>query len=401
MCEWMIRQRHLPYHPVMRLQLRRLALVTCVLSVTATTPWQSVAVAQSAPATSTAAAAGIPSKLSDAEFWKLATDLSEPPGNFQSENFVGNELSFQWVIPDLQKTVKPGGIYLGVGPDQNFTYIAALQPRMAFIVDIRRGNFLQLLMYKALIELSTDRADFAAKLFGREKPAGLKPDATADEVLAAVYAKPTDRAIYDRTLAAINTHLTKTHGFGLTADELTGLEYIYGSFFAWGPGISYSNGQTGRGNPYPTYWDMQVTTDTANKNHAYLGSEEQFRAIKRMEEANLIVPVVGNFGGPKAVKAVGAWIRARGGVVTTFYTSNVEQYLFQDNIWREYYRNVATLPIDATSQFIRSVFNGAGGFGGARGGLRSSQLTCSIQELLAAFTAGKINSYYDVITMSK
>jgi hypothetical protein len=394
----MIRQHNLPYHPVMRFQLRRVALVACVLSASVSASRPAVVVAQSTVAPT---AAGVPSTLSDAEFWKLATDLSEPAGYFQSENFVGNELSFQWVIPELQKTVKPGGVYMGVGPDQNFTYIAALQPKIAFIVDIRRGNFLQLLMYKALIELSTDRADFAAKLFGREKPAGLKPEASADEVLAAVYAKPADRAIYDRTLTAINTHLTKTHGFGLTADELKGLEFIYGSFFAWGPGISYSNGQSGRGNPYPTYWDMQVTTDTANKNHAYLASEEQFRAIKRMETANLIVPVTGNFGGPKAVKAVGAWIRARNATVTTFYTSNVEQYLFQDNIWREYYRNVASLPLDATSQFIRSVFNGAGGFGGARGGLRSAQLTCSIQDLLAAFAAGKINGYYDVIAMSK
>ena len=111
---------------------------------------------------------------------------------------------------------------------------------------------------------------------------------------------------------------------------------------------------------------------------------------------------MGNFGGTKAVRAVGTWVREHGGTVTTFYTSNVEQYLFQDNIWREWYRNVATLPLDETSQFIRSAFNmgGYGGFGGG-GGLRSSQLTCSIQTLLAAFSAGRINSYYDVIALSR
>lgn len=384
----------------MRYQLRRAALALCVLASVSALLWQPRLAA--APPQVTATAAGIPTKLSDTEFWKLVTDLSEPAGYFQSENFVGNELSFQWVIPNLQSVVKSGGVYLGVGPDQNFTYIAALQPKIAFIVDIRRGNLLQLLMYKALAELSTDRADFAAKLFGRAKPAGLAPDATADQVLAAVYAKPADKDIYERTLKAISDHLTKTHGFGLTADELKGLEFIYGSFFAWGPGITYSNGQGGRGNQYPTYWDMQVTDDSRGRNHAYMGTEAQFRAIKRMQEANLIVPITGNFGGPKAIKAVGAWIRERGGTVTTFYTSNVEQYLFQDNIWREWYRNVATLPLDSTSQFIRSVFNGAAGFGGNfGGGLRSAQLTCGIQELLAAFSAGRINTYYDVISMSK
>lgn len=353
-------------------------------------------------ATAATATAPLPTRLSDKEFWGLVNDLSEPAGYFQSENFVGNEVSFQWVIPDLQKVVKPGGVYMGVGPDQNFTYIAALQPKIAFIVDIRRGNLLQLLMYKALIELSADRAEFGAKLFGRATPTNVKPNASANDVMQAVYDMKPDRAIYDSTRKAIVDHLTKTHGFVLTTQEIEHLESIYGSFFAWGPGITYSNGQTGRGGTqYPTYWDMQVTDDNHGKNNAYMGTEEQFRAIKKMEESNLIVPITGNFGGPKAVRAVGNWVREHGATVTTFYTSNVEQYLFQDNIWREWYRNVATLPLDDTSQFIRSVFNGAGGFSGFGGGLRSAQLTSGIRELLGAFNAGRINSYYDVIALSR
>jgi len=382
--------------PVMQTHLRRLALAVCALTLVSATPaWRPALAAQGAGTVS------VPARLTDAEFWKLVTDLSEPNGYFQSENYVGNELSFQWVIPDLQKTVKHGGVYLGVGPDQNFTYIAALEPKIAFIVDIRDGNLLQLLMYKALIEMSADRAEFAANLFGRARPAAVKADASADAILDAVYSEPADRAIYDQTLKAIEARLTKTHGFPLPADQLRHLEQIYGAFFAYGPGIAYQMGNSGRGrNTYPTYWDMQVTDDNHGRNHAYLATENEFRAIKRMEEANLIVPVIGNFGGPKAIRAVGTWVREHGATVTAFYTSNVEQYLFQDNLWREYYGNVATLPLDSTSQFIRSVFNmGGGGFGGT--GLRSAQLTCGIQDLLAAFNAGKINSYYDVISLSK
>ena len=346
------------------------------------------------------AALAIPARISDADFWKMTVDLSEPAGYFQSDNFVGNELSFQWVIPELKRNVKPGGVYMGVGPDQNFTYIAALQPKIAFIVDIRRGNFLQLLMYKALIEMSATRAQFAATLFSRTTPINIQDDASADAVLSAVYNLPPSRDLYQKNLKAITDHLTKTHGFALTADELRDLEFIYGSFFSYGPGIAYSNGANRGGTVYPTYWDMQVTDDNTGKSYAYLGSEDNFRAIKRMEEANLIVPVTGNFGGSKAVKAVGAWVRERGGTVTTFYTSNVEQYLFQDNIWRDWYNNVASLPLDATGMFIRSVFNGQAGFGGG-GGLRSAQLTSSIPGLIGAFKDGKINSYYDVIGMSK
>lgn len=364
--------------------------------MSATPAWQPAVAAQGAGVT-----APLPARLTDTDFWALVTDLSEPNGYFQSENYVGNELSFQWVIPDLQKSVKPGGVYMGVGPDQNFTYIAALQPKIVFIVDIREGNLLQLLMYKALMELSADRAEFAAKLFGRAKPANIKADASANDILAAIYALPADRAVYARTLADINDHLTKTHRFPLTTAQLRGMEQIFATFFTYGPGITYMNGNSGRGgNQFPTYWDMQVTDDGQGRNRAYMQSDEAFRVIKRMEEANLIVPVIGNFGGPKAIRAVGNWVREHGATVTTFYTSNVEQYLFQDNIWREYYKNVATLPLDNTSRFIRSQFN-MGGYGGAGGAIRSAQLTCSIQELLAAFSAGRINSYYDVLSMSK
>lgn len=378
----------------MRFSLRT-AVVAFGISVLATAHpvWQRPVSAQSA-----AVSVPLPDKLTDQEFWKLSTELSEDNGYFPSENYVGNELSFQWVIPDLKKAVKPGGVYMGVGPDQNFTYVAALQPKIVFIVDIRDGNMLQLLMYKALIELSADRAEFAAKLFGRVKPAGLKPDATANEILNAVYALPADRAVYTQTVKAITEHLTKTHGFALKAEQIAHLEQIYGFFFAYGPGITYMNGNNnGRANQYPTFWDMQVTDDNRGTNHAYMNSAAQFSTIKRMQEANLIVPVVGNFGGSKAIRSVGAWVREHSSVVTTFYTSNVEQYLFQDNIWREYYKNVATLPLDETSRFIRSAFN-MGGFGAPQG-LRSAQLTCSMQELLAAFSAGKINSYYDVLSM--
>src|SRR5580693_1361903 len=111
---------------------RRIALLTgslvsaCVLSLL---------LASSAPLHAAA-----PDRLTDQEFWKLSADSSEPDGTFRSENLLSNELGMQWVIPDLLKITKPGRVYMGVGPEQNFAYIAALKPSMAFIIDIRRGN---------------------------------------------------------------------------------------------------------------------------------------------------------------------------------------------------------------------------------------------------------------------
>src|SRR4051794_31397227 len=79
-----------------------------------------------------AAADTLPARLSDQEFWKLANELSEDNGYFRSDNLLSNELWYETVIPDLLNRTKPGGVYLGVGPEQNFTYIAALKPKMVF-----------------------------------------------------------------------------------------------------------------------------------------------------------------------------------------------------------------------------------------------------------------------------
>ena len=120
------------------------------------------------------AAEPLPEKLSDEAFWKTITDFSEEGGYFRFENFLSNELGFQLVIPQLKEITKPGGVYLGVGPEQNFTYIVALQPKIAFIIDIRRQNMLELMMYRAFFELSPDRADFLSRLFARKRPARRK-----------------------------------------------------------------------------------------------------------------------------------------------------------------------------------------------------------------------------------
>ena len=82
---------------------------------------------------------GLPASIPDAEFWSLTERLSEPNGTFRSDNLLSNEMTLSYVATLLTERVKPNGVYLGVGPEQNFTYIAAMRPRIAFITDIRRG----------------------------------------------------------------------------------------------------------------------------------------------------------------------------------------------------------------------------------------------------------------------
>lgn len=132
-----------------------------------------------------ARADGLPDRLTDQAFWRLVTDLSEPGGAFRSDNLLSNEVRMQYVIPELAHSASSGRVYLGVGPEQNFTYIAALRPSMAFIVDVRRGNLNLHLLYKALFELSANRSEFVSKLFSRRQPDGLGARASVAELFDA------------------------------------------------------------------------------------------------------------------------------------------------------------------------------------------------------------------------
>jgi hypothetical protein len=116
------------------------------------------------------AADKLPATLSDTEFWSLIERISEPDGYFRSnsgstDNLLSNENLLSTAATALSMRPKGSGVYLGVGPEQNFSYIAAMHPRIAFVTDIRRGNMLLHLMYKSLFETSANRADFVARLF--------------------------------------------------------------------------------------------------------------------------------------------------------------------------------------------------------------------------------------------
>jgi hypothetical protein len=347
------------------------------------------------PASQSVATSPLGQALSDAEFWRLVETFSEPEGYFDSDNLLSNETTFQYVIPRLSRTVKPGLAYLGVGPEQNFAYIIALRPAIAFVPDIRRGNLQELLMYKALIEMASDRAEFLSLLFARPRPAGVGPATGVDALMDAYLRAPADEALYRRTLAAIRQWLTVHHGFALHREDFSGVEYVYSAFHAAGPTLSYNSSRPQRMR-YPTYAELQRETDAAGQPRGYLASEANFRALKTFEERNLLVPLVGDFAGAKALRAVGAYLGGHGVPVGAFYTSNVENYLFQNGVWERFAGNVAALPIDASALFIRACFDRCQGAPGSR----STTLLDSMPGLMRDFNGGKIRTYWDVLARS-
>ena len=301
----------------------------------------------------------LPASLTDAEFWSLTVKMSEPDGYFRSnsgspDNLLSNENTVSTVAALMARELKPSGVYLGVGPEQNFTYIVAMRPRIAFITDIRRGNLHLHLLYKAVFEMSADRASFVARLFGRKQPAGLSARSSAADLMRAYLGAETlDEQAFQAHFRAVVSHLAKTRTFRLAQDDLDGIEYVYRNFHQFGPAIHYTS-SIGRAGGTGSYAAIMMSTDReTGEERTYLATEANFAAIKTMQQRNLIVPVVGDFAGPRALRAIGSYLRGRGATLTAFYVSNVEDYLRRNGVWAAFCANVAAMPLDAASVFIR------------------------------------------------
>jgi hypothetical protein len=300
------------------------------------------------------AADTLPERLTDAEFWKMIQDFSEPDGPFPYENFVSNESNYQTVIPALKQTVKPGGVYLGVAPEQNFTYAAAIQAKVSFIIDIRRQNMLEHLMYKALFEMSDTRADFLSNLFSRPRNAGLADSSGLDGMFDAMDRIQPSRAMFNQTLQAMRQSMAR-HKFALSSKDLGRIEYIFSAFYNGGPKMDYKFQSATPSQRVPSFARLMLSDDHAGTNWNFLATKAAYDRVRDMQARNVIVPIVGDFAGPKALRSIAKYLRDHGSVVSAFYISNVEYYIQQDGPkkWASYMENLAGLPVGAESIVIR------------------------------------------------
>jgi len=291
------------------------------------------------------AAETLPSQLSDADYWRMISEFSEPSGYFLYDIVTSNELSYQSVIPDLVKSSRSGGAYFGVGPEQNFSYIAALQPKIAFIIDIRRDMMLEHLMYKSVFEMSVNRVEFVANLFSRKVPSELTADSSVQTIFQAFAKAPADMMLADQHADAIMTRLKKRHAFPLTAEDENRIRAIYRTFIREGV-LNFSSSFMS-----PGYATLMIATDGSGKNWSYLATNQNYDRVRSMQQKNLIVPLVGDFAGPKAIQMSAQFVKDHGGTVNVFYISNVEDYI--QTAWQQYFSNIASLPIEPASMFIR------------------------------------------------
>ena len=347
----------------------------------------------------------LPFQITDAEFWGMIETFSEPNGYFRSDNLLSNESGLQDVIPKVKERVKPGGVYLGVGPEQNFTYVLAFQPKISFVIDIRRLNMLEHLLYKAIFEFSKDRADFVSTLFSRPRPKGLSVKTDVRQLFGSYHNVEPDDALLESNLERVLAHLRDGHLFPLTDEDAMQIRYVLSKFSQSGPDLTYSflgsyyQGTLGM----PTFRELMTDSDGSGHNWSFLATEDAFNRIQDIQRRNLIIPVVGDFAGPKAVRAVGRYLKDHNAVLSVFYTSNVEMYLFQQgDDWNRFYNNVATIPLDSSSTFIRFAAGRGRRFGSADSFFSPrSQMWSPVLEVIQSARSGAFDDYGGVLELSE
>jgi hypothetical protein len=317
----------------------------------ARTPLGSVAPPPSAASAPTATSSAAAASTAPA-FAPLVRSLSEPDSAFISDNIISNETSYLQVAPALARAT-PGGAYLGVGPEQNFTYIALTRPKVAFILDIRRQNMIEHLLYKAIFAESTTRAHFLALLVGRAFDAAGDPGpgASVDAVIAHAEKSPPDEAVFAASHARLRAAIDRE--LPLDASDLKTLEVTHRAFFKAQLDVRFELKQSS-GRRYPTLRELLAEKDPEGVARGFLAGEEAFRFVQGMEREGRIIPVVGDFAGDRAMPGIAAYLAKEKLSVTAFYVSNVEQYLFEPKVWPRWARNVAALPTSDRSVFIRA-----------------------------------------------
>jgi hypothetical protein len=345
---------------------------------------------------------GMSSQVATASAYaQLIERLSEPAGYFDTDNLISNETSYLHVMGTLREMNVSGGAYIGVGPDQNFSYIAQVRPAIAFVIDIRRDNLLQHFLFKALFALARNRVEYLSLLFARPTPddANAWNDRTLQELVDYIDATPADGKLATQTQDTIQ-ELVESFGLPLSEADIATIKRIHSTFLGNGLSLRFTTFNRAPRPYYPTYRQLLLERDLTGRQANYLAREQDFQFLKSLQERNLIIPVVGDLSGDHALAAIGNYLAERGEQVSAFYTSNVEFYLMRQGGFDRFVENAARLPRGERSVVIRSYFGGRFQFSHPQSvtGYFSTQLLQTIESLVEEHASNGYRSYFELVT---
>ena len=335
----------------------------------------------------------------DTTFAGTVARLSEPAGYFDSDNLISNETSYLHAVSHLRTIGVHGGAYIGVGPDQNFSYIAAIRPTVAFMIDIRRDNLLMHLMFKALFQRSRNRLEYLARWTGRLVPPDVREwdGASIDSILTYVDSLPIDPTGAE-TDSMIRT--VRQYGIPFVAVDTSTLRRFHNEFILQGLDLKFNSSGRAPRYYYPTLRELILQRDLEGNRMSYLSTEESWRFLKDLEARNRVIPVTGDIAGSKAFPAISREISALKEHVSALYVSNVEMYIWRDGSFRTFASNAARLPRNERSVIIRSFFGG--GFGQSHPMNKPDHVSTQLVQTLDDFARREATgwmSYWELVTL--
>jgi hypothetical protein len=346
-------------------------------------------------------AAAPPPRPPDTTFAGTVAALSEPGGFFFSDNLVSNETSYLHVVPRLKQVGGRGGAYIGVGPEQNFSYIARLRPSVAFIVDIRRDNLLLHLFLKAVFERADTRLEYLCLLYARRCPADPArwKSRSIDEIVAYIDRQPRDSGYRAETEAELFA-VVWTFGVPISGTEFETLRRLHDEFVSNGLDLQFTAYGRRAVATFPTVRQLYLERDLAGRRQSFLADESAYTFVRQLERTDRVIPVVGDLGGDHAIKAIGRWLRERNEQLSLFYLSNVEFYLMRQGSFDRFVANLKSLPLSPRSLLTRSYFTVQTGMPhpNQQPNHLSVQLLQRVERFFAAAAQPELLSYWRLMT---
>lgn len=332
-------------------------------------------------------------------FADLVRELSEQGGYFDTDNLISNETSYAEVVQKLEPT---GGVYVGVGPEQNFHYMGRLRPSWAFIVDVRRDNMLHHLLLNALLSSSETPYDYLCNLFARDCGDGSAGERSFDgfaAMVAAFEAAEPSPTLFEDRLAAVFAHIETKLEFPLGEKDRETIEFIYRSFFDEQLALRFRS----YGRPpmphHPTYRQLLLAKGTEGMYGHFLARPDDYAHVRGLARSGKLVPVVGDFAGDHALRAIARLATEQQETVSAFYLSNVEFYLIRGGSYSAFVENVRSLPIDGSSLLVRAYFGYGYRHPEALPGHRSTVIRQRAERFLKLYDEGAYRSFWDVSTL--